>query len=322
MLGQGETWLARPRQNLWFPVRERTRKLEVIVSGTFTSTWLFQNRDYGVGLPRFPRGPVANIGALMEFTLLGCGTSTGVPIPGCSCRVCTSEDPRNYRDRTSALITLDSGTTILVDAGPDLRQQALKHKIPSVDNVIFTHSHADHILGTDDLRNFNFISSKRIACFATEATFAGIKQTFPYIFNPNPFYQGGMVAQLDVEEIQNDQEFSIAGTTIIPFPLSHGAVTVTGFRIGQLGYATDLHALSERAEHVLRGVKYLFIDGLRFEPHPTHLTIQQAIEISQRLQAQQTFLVHMTHTIDYHEVSTQLPKGVALGYDGLKVSFF
>jgi phosphoribosyl 1,2-cyclic phosphate phosphodiesterase len=219
------------------------------------------------------------------------------------------------------LITLNSGSTILVDAGPDLRQQALKQKIVAVDNVIFTHAHADHILGTDDLRIFNFITKKRIKCFGTEATFTGIKQCFPYIFQPDPYYEGGMVAQLDVVEIRNDQDFEIAGTTITPFLLAHGATPVTGFRIGGLGYATDFNAMSDRAEQVLRGVKYLFIDGLRFEPHKTHLTIPQAIEIAQRLEVEQAFLIHMTHSVDYEEVSNQLPKGVALGYDGLKVSF-
>ncbi len=257
----------------------------------------------------------------MEFILLGCGTSTGVPVPGCSCRVCTSTNPRNYRDRTSALITLDNGSSILVDAGPDLRQQALKHKIPSVEYVIFTHAHADHILGTDDLRTFNFITKKRITCFGTESTLTGIKQLFPYIFNPNPHYEGGMVAQLDLVEIHNEQNFTVADTTITPFPLTHGALTVTGFRIGQLGYATDFNAMSERGKEVLRGVKYLFIDGLRFEPHKTHLTIPQAIELAEQLEAEYTYLIHTTHSVDYDEVNARLPKGIELGYDGLKVRF-
>jgi phosphoribosyl 1,2-cyclic phosphate phosphodiesterase len=235
--------------------------------------------------------------------------------------VCTSGNPRNYRDRTSGLITLDNGSTILVDAGPDLRQQALKHKISSIENVIFTHAHADHILGTDDLRTFNFITKKRITCFGSEPTLTGIKQLFPYIFNPNPHYEGGMVAQLDLVEIRNDQNFTVAGTTIIPFPLTHGALTVTGLRIGQLGYATDFKTMSERGKEVLRGVKYLFIDGLRFEPHRTHLTISEAIDLARELGAEQTYLIHTTHSVDYDEVNSQLPKGIELGYDGLKVSF-
>jgi phosphoribosyl 1,2-cyclic phosphate phosphodiesterase len=235
--------------------------------------------------------------------------------------VCTSSNPRNYRDRTSALITLDNGSTILVDAGPDLRQQALKYKIPPIEHVIYTHAHADHILGTDDLRTFNFITKKRISCFGTESTLTGIKQLFPYIFYPNPHYEGGMVAQLDLVEIRNDHNFTIAGETIIPFPLTHGALTVTGFRIGQLGYATDFNAMSERGKEVLRGVKYLFIDGLRFEPHKTHLTIPQAIDLAKQLGAEQTYLIHTTHNVDYDEVNNQLPEGIALGYDGLKVSF-
>lgn len=255
----------------------------------------------------------------MKFTLLGSGTSTGVPLPGCTCKVCTSKHPRNHRDRTSACITLDDGRVILIDAGPDLRYQALKQNVARVDSVLFTHAHADHILGIDDLRSFNFISKKRIACYGSATTIDAITGGFSYIFNPRPGYQGGMVAQLDPHTVTNEETCIIEGLAFDLFPLIHGDITVTGFRVGDVGYATDFNIFTERAESVLQGVKYLFIDGLRYESHPTHITIPQAVEIAQRLKAEHTYIIHTTHTIDYDEVSATLPPGVELGYDGLTI---
>lgn len=255
----------------------------------------------------------------MKFTLLGSGTSTGVPLPGCVCKVCTSGHPKNHRDRTSACLTLDDGRVILIDAGPDLRYQALKHKVQRVDSVLFTHSHADHILGTDDLRSFNFASRRRISCYGSAETMESITAAFSYIFDPRPGYEGGMVAQLDPKTVLNDETCMIEGVAFELFPLLHGSMTVTGFRVGDVGYATDFNILTERAEQVLQGVKHLFIDGLRYEPHRTHLTIPQAIEIAQRLKAERSYLIHTTHTIDYEEVNGTLPKGIELGYDGLTI---
>jgi len=255
----------------------------------------------------------------MKFTLLGSGTSTGVPLPGCVCKVCSSGNPKNHRDRTSACLTLDDGRVILIDAGPDLRYQALKHKVQRVDSVLFTHAHADHILGIDDLRSFNFASRKRISCYGSAETMEAITQSFSYIFNPRPGYEGGMIAQLDPHTVLNDETCLIEGVPFELFPLIHGDVTVTGFRVGDVGYATDLNMMPDRARHVLQGVKYLFIDGLRYEPHTTHLTIPQAIEIAQSLNAERTYIIHTTHSIDYEEVNATLPTGIELGYDGLTI---
>lgn len=257
----------------------------------------------------------------MKFTLLGSGTSTGVPLPGCVCKVCTSGHPKNHRDRTSACITLDDGRVILIDAGPDLRYQALKQNVKQVDSVLFTHAHADHILGIDDLRSFNFVSRKRISCYGSPDTMSSITNSFSYIFAPRPGYEGGMVAQLDPHEVSNDGTCVIEGLTFELFPLHHGSMIVTGFRVGDLVYATDFNRLTDRAEAVMRGAKYLFIDGLRYEPHNTHVTIPEAVEIAQRLEAKQSYIIHTTHTIDYDEVNGSLPPGIELGYDGLTVSF-
>ena len=257
----------------------------------------------------------------MKFTLLGSGSSTGVPLPGCACRVCTSKHPRNHRDRTSACLTLDDGTVILIDAGPDLRYQAIKHGVARVDSVLYTHAHADHILGTDDLRSFNFASRKRIPCYGSKETMDALTHAFSYIFNPQSGYEGGMLAQLDRHDISNDETCMIEGVAFHLFPLIHGGMTVTGFRVGDVGYATDLNMLTDRAEEILQGVKYLFIDGLRQEEHKTHLTISAAALTAQRLGAQKTYIIHTTHTVDYEETNATLPAGVELGYDGLTLRF-
>lgn len=255
----------------------------------------------------------------MEFLLLGSGTSTGVPVPGCRCRVCTSNHPRNYRNRTSGFFRLDDGRGILIDATPDLRQQAINFQIESIDAVLFTHKHSDHILGTDDLRSYNFVHGRRITCYGTDETLTGVERVFPYIFNPEPGYKGGMLAQLDLVRVRGIGELTILGVPFQTFPLEHGDVTVTGFRVGSLGYATDCKRLSDEAIEVLRGVDTLLLDGLRYEPHDTHMTIPEAIETAANLGARKTYLIHTTHTVDYDEVSAKLPAGVALGFDGLRI---
>ncbi len=255
----------------------------------------------------------------MDFILLGSGTSTGVPVPGCRCQVCTSSHPRNYRNRTSAFLRMPDGRGILIDATPDLRQQAIINDIRSVDAVLFTHYHADHILGTDDLRSFNFVHRKRIPCYGTKPTLEVIRRTFPYIFTPDLDYKGGMIAQLDLVEIDGISSVSVLGLPVQTFPLQHGNVTVTGFRIGNVGYATDCKTLSKEAKAVLSGADYLFLDGLRHEHHHTHMSISEAVDASQELGVKKTYLIHTTHTIEYEEVNANLPAGIELGYDGLKV---
>jgi len=257
----------------------------------------------------------------MRFQILGCGTSTGVPVPGCRCAVCRSPDPKNKRLRTSAIVRAADGRTLLIDASTDLRQQALQHGVDRVDGVLFTHAHADHILGTDDLRSFNFILKRRIPCFGTAPTLAEIRRFFNYIFDPSPDYQGGALAQLDLHEIAPDTPFEAAGFTVQPFPLLHGATAVTGFRFGDLAYATDCNVVTPVARETLRGVRYLILDALRYEAHRTHFTIPEAIEVAQSIRAERTILVHMTHTIDYATVTAKLPPGVELGYDGLTLDF-
>ncbi len=255
----------------------------------------------------------------MKLLILGCGTSTGVPVPGCDCQVCNSPNPRNKRCRTSALLKLDDGRNILIDASTDLRHQALAHGVKRVDAVLYTHAHADHILGTDDLRCFNFVLKKAMPCYGTVQTLEGVKRCFPYIFDPDPDYQGGELAKLDLNVITHLKPFQACDLNVMPFELAHGRMSVTGFRFGEIGYATDFHFMPEESRAALKGVKYLVLDGLRYESHRTHITIPQAIDLAKEIGAQQTYLVHMTHTVEYDEVSAKLPAGVALAYDGLEI---
>lgn len=259
--------------------------------------------------------------ARMKLTVLGCGTSTGVPVIGCRCAVCTSGTPRNSRLRCSVFISAGSHSNVLIDASPDLRQQALRAEITRVDAVLFTHAHSDHILGTDDLRAFNFAAHSRIPCYGTAATLQRVAEMFSYIFNPDPSYEGGLLAQLDQKPISEKENFDAAGLAFQAFPLGHGKATVLGFRCGEFAYATDCNLIPAESRQLLRGVRYLILDGLRYEPHRTHFTIPQAIEAAQMIGAEKTYLTHTTHTIDYDEVSTKLPPGIFLAYDGLELEF-
>lgn len=253
----------------------------------------------------------------MQFVILGCGTSTGVPIPACNCEVCLSKSPRNNRTRTSALIRLDSGENIIIDTGPDFRNQAIREGIKRVDAVLYTHSHADHILGVEDLRGFNFIMKKAIPCYGTSRTISEIKKVFDYIVNPPADYLGGMLAQLEFLPIENGQTFEVLNQNITPFLLWHGVIPVTGFKIGNLVYATDCKEIPEESRAFIQSADYLILDGLRYKQHNTHLTIDEAIQLARDLKAKKTYLIHMSHDIDYETVNKQLPDGIELAYDGL-----
>lgn len=257
----------------------------------------------------------------MRLTLLGSGTSTGVPVPGCRCSVCLSPDPRNNRLRTSAAISSPSGSTILIDASSDFRQQALRAGLARIDAVLFTHSHADHILGIDDLRAFNFIQKQAIPCFGTADTLNDIRHIFSYVFNPDPRYLGGGIPKLDLFEIDGHTPFKVVDHQVVPIPLLHGRLPVTGYRFGELAYLTDVKEIPSASMEQLKGVKYLLLDGLRQEAHKTHLTIPEAVEAAKSIGAEQTWLIHMTHTVEHDATNATLPKAVQLGYDGLEIDF-
>lgn len=253
----------------------------------------------------------------MRFEILGCGTSTGVPVPGCECAVCSSQDAKNKRSRTAAKLTTPSGEVILFDAGIDLRMQCLQSRTLRVDGVLFTHSHSDHILGIDDLRGFNFKQRRAIQCYGTDATLREIERVFSYLFQENSGYEGGTLTSLELHRIQCLKPFTLCGEQITPFQLWHGKVPVTGFRVGGVVYATDCKTIPPESKEIMKGAKVLFLDALRYREHKTHFTIDQAVEAAGELGAESTYFVHMSHDVEYHEASRHLPPTMHFAYDGL-----
>lgn len=253
-------------------------------------------------------------GSTMRIVFLGTGTSVGVPAIGCSCPVCTSTDPRNNRLRVSVYMQTETGLSILVDTGPDLRQQALRYGITRVDAVLFTHAHADHIFGMDDLRRFNQNSDHALPCYADRETAESIKSVFGYSMNHN---MGGALPLIEVIEI--DGSFDIDGVHVVPIPLEHGWRKSTGYRIGRFAYLTDCDGVPETSVDMLDGLDVLVIDGLRFRDHPTHFTIPQAVETIERIRPRRAYITHMSHGVDHETVSKQLPEHVDLAYDGLEL---
>lgn len=252
---------------------------------------------------------------------MGCGTSTGVPVPGCCCSVCCSDDVRDNRLRTSSVLETKNGELMLLDASPDLRTQVLRAGVKKIDAVLFTHSHADHVLGVEDLRPFTFGGEGPLPCYADADTASDIRNMFRYIFSPNPEHDGGALANLELVEIKHGVTFKLLGASVTPFPLQHGRTVVTGYRINDFGYATDCNFIPEESLEILRGVDILFLDGLRFTPeHRTHFTIPQAMEMARRIGARETYFIHLTHSVSYAKHSRDLPPNMHLAYDGLQVT--
>lgn len=252
----------------------------------------------------------------MRLTFLGTGTSMGIPVIGCTCAVCTSTDARNRRLRTSALLEV-AGQKILIDAGPDLRQQALAAAIRHIDAVLFTHAHFDHIAGIDDLRPLNFAQQGAIPLYGSATTLAYVRERFSYAFANES--EGSSRPMLELVPIQAGQPFAVGGVPVLPFDIMHGTWTITGYRIGRLGYVTDASAIPDAARQQLRGLDLLVLNTLRREPHPTHLSLSQSLEVIAELQPLRALLVHMTHDLDHAATSADLPSGVQLAYDGLTV---
>ena len=257
----------------------------------------------------------------MKIQILGSGTSTGVPLPGCECKVCLSTDLKNKRTRTSAVVKVNPDFNILIDTSTDLRYQTLTYGIKNINAVLYTHSHADHILGIDDLRGFNFIQKSVIPCYGSEETVSEIKRFFQYIFTQDSNYEGGMLPQIAMHVINDYEIFNVGPVTVQSFALKHGRTKTNGFRIGEMAYATDCNFIPDESKELLQGLKVLILDGLRYEDHRSHFTIPKAIEIAQELKAEATYLIHMTHSIDHNEVSRNLPATIHLAYDGLQLDF-
>jgi phosphoribosyl 1,2-cyclic phosphate phosphodiesterase len=248
----------------------------------------------------------------LKVTLLGTGTSTGVPVIACDCAVCTSPDPRNKRLRCSAWVR-SGETSLLIDTTPDMRTQLLAHDVRRLDAVLFTHSHADHIFGLDDVRRFNFIQGTSMPCYGREDTLQDIKRAFSYVFRETQ--AGGGKPSLDLHPVEGP--FVAAGLEVRPVPILHGRLPIYGYRIGGFAYVTDVSDIPPESMELLNGLDVLVLGALRPEPHSTHFNFEQAMAAAQALAPRQTYFTHMTHDVDYEEANRRLPAGIALGFDGL-----
>jgi phosphoribosyl 1,2-cyclic phosphate phosphodiesterase len=235
---------------------------------------------------------------------------------GCDCSTCHSPDPRDRRLRPSIFIETSDGGSILVDAGPDLREQALTHRIRRVDAIVFTHGHADHILGMDDVRRFNFMQGRPMPCYGDARTIADIRQTFAYAFDPRT-QKGGGLPQLVTFTIHGT--FCIGRQEIVPVPIFHGQRGILGLRLGAFAYLTDCNRIPESSWPLLESLDLLVIDALRDRPHPTHFSVAEAIDAARRIGAKRTLFTHMCHDLPHVATSARLPAGFELAYDGLVV---
>ncbi len=251
----------------------------------------------------------------MLLTMLGVGSSAGTPMVGCSCATCTSNNPRNNRTRCSSLITLDSGENILIDTGPDLRDQSLREDIKRVDAVLYTHTHADHLHGIDDLRAFCQIQRRQIPLYAKEDAVEHIKQKFGYVLrDPSDFWDLPVLRTETVHE-----PFELFGVKITPIPVMHGRSHILGYRIGNLAYMTDVSEIPESSFALLEGLDVVLLDCLRETLHPTHINIEQSLAYISRIKAKQSYMIHMTHELEYASLSKKLPIDIFVGFDGLKL---
>jgi phosphoribosyl 1,2-cyclic phosphate phosphodiesterase len=257
----------------------------------------------------------------VKLRFLGTGTSFGVPVVGCDCATCTSADPRDRRTRHGALLESDDGRAVLVDAPPELRLQLLRDGIRRVDAVWFTHAHADHVHGIDDLRVFASRRSRPLPVYAEASTAAQLRSRFDYIFDDT--YEpprGTSKPNLHLRTFTPFQPLDVAGFTMLPITLPHGDQQVFGFRTGTLGYVTDAKRLDDRALDALRGVQQLVLNALWYgSPHPTHFNVEEAVDAARLVGARQTWLTHLTHRVRHAELERSLPAGVAPAFDGLVV---
>lgn len=250
-----------------------------------------------------------------KFILLGTGTSVGVPAIGCGCPVCLSTNPRNKRTRSSAIVGLPEGN-LLIDTSPDLRSQLLREGIGIVHAVLFTHEHADHIFGLDDLRLFPFRLKAPVPLYCEPQVEQRIRHSFDYAFNTEPQTHPGAIPALEPRRIDLNP-FEVLGAEIQPLRLMHGPrYQVLGFRIGNIGYCTDTNAIPEASYELLDGCEIFVVDALRREPHPTHFHLDAALEAIDRVQPSKAYLTHVCHDLEYEETCQQLPQGVELAYDG------
>lgn len=250
----------------------------------------------------------------MTVTFMGTGTSVGVPAIGCRCEVCRSHDPLNRRTRTSVLLSL-AGHHVLIDASIDLRQQALREELDSLDAVLITHGHADHVFGLDDIRMFNFQQQRPMPLYGSPRTLADVKKTFWYVFDEAP--GASSRPQLTLNEV--DGPFEISGLRILPFTVIHGTMPILGYRIGRFAYITDTNLIPDETLPQLDGLDVLVLNSLRRKSHPTHFNLEEALAAIARIRPRRAFLTHISHELDHASLSRELPDGVQPAHDGLRL---
>lgn len=253
-----------------------------------------------------------------SMILLGTGTSVGVPCIGCDCEVCTGGHPRNQRTRTSAILGLPQGN-LLIDTPPDLRMQLLREGIGLVHAVLYTHEHADHLHGLDDVRLFPFMLGHPIPIYATEVVEGRIRKIFDYAFSDREQTHPGAVPKMQLQRI-DESPIEILGSKLTPVPLVHGPYCrVFGYRIGNVAYCTDTNCIESSSKELLRGLDVLVLDALRKSPHPTHFSVGEALDVIEELGPKKAYLTHLSHELDYTTFFRELPEHVALAYDGLRI---
>lgn len=251
----------------------------------------------------------------MRITFLGSGTSQGVPVIACPCAVCTSNDPRDNRLRSSILVETEEATFV-VDSGPDFRYQMLRQDVKKLDAIVFTHGHKDHTAGLDDVRAYNYFQQKEMDVYASEETQEVLRREFQYIFL-NSSYPG--VPQIKMHELRNEP-FYVNGLKITPIRVLHYKLEVFGFRIGDFTYITDANYIAPEEMEKIKGSKVLVLNALRLEQHISHFTLEEATELAIQLNCEQTYFTHISHQLGLHaNVNTELPKGIALAYDGMNI---
>lgn len=264
------------------------------------------------------KAPLHTADIFGKLVMLGTGTSVGVPTIGCSCEVCLSDHPRNKRSRCAVVFGLPQGN-LLIDTPPDLRTQLLREGIGVIHAVAFTHEHADHLMGLDDLRLFPYYIGGPVPIYCEERVEHRIRRTFDYAFSTEVHTHEGAAPKLDMRRI-GLEPFTTLGATIHPIRLKHGPrFDVLGFRIRNVAYCTDVNLIPEESWPLLTGLDVLIIDALRHKPHATHFSLSEAVAVAERLQPKRTIFTHVSHDLDYAATNATLPSGMELGYDGMKI---
>jgi phosphoribosyl 1,2-cyclic phosphate phosphodiesterase len=254
------------------------------------------------------------------FTFLGTGTSVGVPMVGCDCAVCTSTNPRNHRDRCAVLIGTPQGN-LLIDTPPELRLQLIREKVKVINAVLYTHFHADHVFGLDDLRPIPRYLGAPVPLFCTLDVEQKLRAAFSYAFAVGAAdLPAGYLPKLAFHRI-TDKPFTLLGQRVVPVPMVHGPFDVFGFRIDDVAYCTDVSKIPKESMALLQGLRVLVLDALRFKPHPGHFSINEALDVIAELKPKRAYLTHMSHDVEHEATNKQLPPGVELAYDGLKFEF-